>query len=499
MAVLETNIQPSSPALVKARAVSGIKILTMRTLISIVLRIISSLVLAHLLFPRDYGLFAVVSYITGLGMFLCDVGLSSALVRQSHAPTKDESVTVFWCQQIFTTLASATIILSAPWMVHLYGLSSAAHLLIVSMSLGLFFSSLRIVPMMALERDLQFPTIARCELTENVVQTISTIALASLHWGAWALVGGCLLRGAVGLICVWAASPWRPEGKFQFAIVKRLAAFGFAFQLNAIVPSLVSGWAPMIVGRILGVAAVGLVGWATNIASVPLMLSGIINRVAFPSYSRLQADPEALGRYLGSSIRRLGALFSLLCPLVVIACPVLIPLLFRARWAPAIPLVQWFSLECAVLTITGLLASTQNATGLAGERLAVTIGVGAMRWSVAYIVVRHFGLVGIGPSMFMISLSEMGLSSYLVRRRNSGCKRVTREVFEPIVIGGGLLAVSLAGGWAVASGHLLLQTTVSLFLFLLSVSLLEAFTRGRVFLKEIHALTMMMRPTEQKA
>ena len=181
-------------------------------------------------------------------------------------------------------------------LLHLYKLSPAALLLLVVMSLGLFLSSLRVIPMMALERDLQFPVIARCELIENLAQTTGTILLAYLGWGAWALAGGGIVRGVVGLACVWAASPWRPQGRFHFAIVKQLARFGVAYQLNAIVPSLLGGWMPLVVGRLLGVAAVGMVGWAANIASVPMMLSGVLNRVAFPAYSRLQSDPEALGR-----------------------------------------------------------------------------------------------------------------------------------------------------------------------------------------------------------
>ena len=479
---------------IKSRAISGIKVLTLRTFVSILLRVISSLVLARLLFPKDYGVFGVVSFIAGLGMYLCDVGLASALVRQEAKPTRNEAFTVFLTQQIITGLVVFTLIVTAPLLIHMYALSSSAATILYAMALGLFFSSLRIVPMMALERDLQFPVIARCELIENVVQTGSTILFAFLGWGPWALAGGGLVRGVVGLGLVWAASPWRPEGRFEFAIVKRLAKFGFAFQLNAIMPALIGGWMPLVVGRFLGVAAVGLVGWATNLASVPLMLSGVLNRVAFPAYSRLQSDPEALGRYLGSSIRRISAVFSLLIPIFVIVCPVLIPPLFHARWIPAIPLVQWFSLECAVLTLTGLLASTQNATGHAGERLGMTLAVGALRWGLGFLAVRQLGLLGIGPTMFMISFIEMGISAYLVKWRNSGCSRLLRETLEPIFIVGLLLAISIAAGTAFAHQQTLLRTTVSLIVFLSLLALREVKTCGHSIQKELHALFAMLRP-----
>ena len=490
----EENESPTAAA-VKTRAVSGVKVLAARTLVSVLLRVVSSLVLARLLFPQDYGVFAVFSYITSIGMFLGDVGLSGALVRQERKPSKNEMFTVFCSHQAITAVIVTAIIASSPLVVHLYSLPYSALPLLVGMSLSLFFLSLRIVPMMALERDLQFTAIARCELIENVVQTASTIALAALGCGAWALAGGGLLRGAVGLVCVWTASPWQLQGSFHFAIVKRLAKFGLAFQLNALVPTLLGGWMPIVVGRILGIAVVGLVGWATNIASVPMMLSGVLNRVAFPAYSRLQSDPEALGRYLISSIRRISAVFCLLVPLVVIVCPVLIPALFRARWTPAIPLVQWFSLECVVLTLTGLAASTQNATGRAGERLGVTIGVGLTRWVFSYVSIAYFGLAGIGPTVFLISLSELLLTCYLVQRRNSGCATLVKEVLGPLLTVGAALALALGGGLLVAHGGPLLRTAVSLLIFAALMSAREFVTQGRLLTSELRALLAMFRPS----
>ena len=450
--------------------------------------------LARLLFPKDYGLFGVVSYITGLGMFLSDVGLASALVRQETKPTRNEAFTVFVSQQIITGLVVAAVIGTAPLLIHLYALSPSARTLLYAMGFGLFLSSLRVVPTMALERDLSFPAIARCELLENIVQTGSTIGFAYLGWGAWALAGGGLLRGIVGLALVWAASPWHPVGRFELAIVKRLARFGLAFQLNAIVPTLLGGWMPLVVGRVLGIAAVGLVGWATNLASVPMMLSGVLNRVAFPAYSRLQSDPEALGRYLGSSIRRISAVFTLLIPLFVIVCPALIPALFHARWVPAIPLVQWFSLECIVVTLTGLLASTQNATGYSSERLGVTVLVGGLRWGFGWLAVRQFGLLGIGPVMLLISFCEMWGTAHLVMRRNSGCSALMRETLTPLLTVGVILAVALGTGRVVAPLNALLQTLIALLIFSVLMALREAVTGGRLLTSELRGVYAMLRP-----
>ena len=480
-------------AAIKTRAVSGVKVLAARTLISVLLRVVSSLVLARLLFPKDYGVFGVVAYIAGLGMFLSDVGLASSLVRREAKPTRDEAFTVFCTQQIITGIVVVAVIVTTPLLIHIYALSPSAKSLLYGMSFGLFLSSLRIVPMMALERDLQFPVIARCELLENLAQTGSTITFAYLGWGAWALAGGGLVRGIVGLSLVWAVSPWQPVGRFEFSIVRRLAPFGFAFQLSAIIPTLMGGWMPLIVGRLLGVGAVGLVGWAANLASVPMMLSGVLSRVAFPSYSRLQADPEAFNKYLSSSIRRVGAIYSLVVPLVVLAFPILILVLFRARWAPAIPLVQWFSLECSLLTLTGLLASAQSALGRAGERLTVTILTGLFRWFGGYLAIVKFGLLGIGPTMFFISLSEMLATGYLLQRRNNG-NRILRELVSQVVSTGFLLGTALVASFTIAHNQIVLRTVVSIAILLVLILVRELLMGGRFIFQELRGFIRMFNP-----
>ncbi len=432
-----------SSAEVKARARKGVFVLTARTLASQGLRVVSALVLSRLLFPADYGLFGIVSYATSLGVFLGDLGLSAALVHQSHEPTEDETTTIFWSHQALTGLIVAAVIALAPWLVEGYALGSQALPMIHVMALGLFLSSLRVIPLMALERKLAFPLIARAELLENVAQVAATLALAALGFGAWALAIGGLVRGAVGLVFIWLASPWRPRGSVRFSVIRRLLGFGLAFQLPPLVAALAAGWVPLVVGHVLGKEAVGLVNWAWALASTPMMLSVVLNRVAFPAYCRLQEDPVGFADYLRTSLRRLSAALGLLIPLAVLAMPVAVPLFFGERWVPAVGLVQWFSMEALLTTLIGLLATAQNAGGRPWERLAVTVGVGAAKWALGTWLIHHFGLAGVGPLGLMVGLGELWLTAWLVTRLNPALRGLVAEVVEPFVTVGMLLLGAL--------------------------------------------------------
>ncbi|WP_163990468.1 oligosaccharide flippase family protein [Pyxidicoccus caerfyrddinensis] len=440
----ETAVPEVSTGEVKARALKGMFVLAARTAASQGLRVVSALFLSRLLFPSDYGLFGIVSYAASLGVFLGDLGLSAALVRQPHEPTRDETFTIFWCHQALTAVIVAAVCALAPQLTEGYALGEGAVPMVCALALGLFLSSLRVIPLMALERKLAFPVIARAELIENVVQVITTISLAALGFGAWALALGGLVRGAVGLVLVWWASPWRPHGAFRLDVLKRLLSFGLAFQLPPLVGAMVAGWVPLVVGGILGKEAVGLVNWAWALASTPMMLSIVLNRVAFPAYCRLQEDPAGFAEYLRTSLRRLSAVLLVAIPCVVLVLPVAVPLFFGERWVPAVALVQWFSLECVLTTLTGLLATAQNAGGRPWERLAVVVGVGAVKWGVGTWAIQRFGLAAIGPMGVLVGLAELWVTAWLVARLNPALRGLVSQVVEPFVTVGLLLAGACA-------------------------------------------------------
>lgn len=479
---------------VKVRAQRSIVALGLRTLGSLGLRVVSSLALSRLLFPSDYGAFAIVAFTAAMGAYLGDLGLSASLVRQQHEPTEDEISTAFWSHQGFTVVIVAVLLGFAPLIARAYDLGTSGALMVCAVALGLFFHSLRVIPIMMLERNLHFPAIARAELVESVAQTAATILLAALHWGPWALIGGGLVRGAVGLGMLWAAAAWRPRGKVRWDIVKRLLGFGIWFQLNGIVPAILGGWIPLVVGRLEGKDAVGLVNWAWALASVPLALSSVLNRVAYPAYSRMQQDAEGLAEYLRTSIRRISAVLCIIVPFGVIALPFLIPTLFGERWSPASVLVQWFMLEGAMQAVHGLLNSQQNASGHARERVYVLIGSSLLRCGLGTLAVMHWGIVGIGVTATAITLTEMCLSAWLVARRNPHLSGLEFQVMEPFLTVGALLAFAV-GLSRIASGQygLLVQALVGTGMLAVLVLARERSRRGLSLVGEVRAVVAHVR------
>ena len=444
------NSQAINSQQVKEKAVTGAKSLGVRTVVSFGLRIISSLTLSHFLVSHDYGLFGVASAIAGLGQYFCDVGMGSVLLMQEKEPTADELTTVFWLQQGITSLIIAAIVLCLPLLLKLYNAPPAAAPILVVMSVSMLFAALRVAPIVQLERSLDFVPQAKAEMLENLAQVVGNLVFAVLHFGPWALVGGSVAGRIVGLVALWYASPWTRRGRFRLDLAKRLVGVGTRFQINILAPIIISNGSPVIITRLLGVGALGLLNWSLTIASVPLLLSGVLNRIAFPALTRLQSDPAEMGRVTSILVRRTSTIMGLSVVPLVIFSPIFVPLVFGRQWTPALTLFQWVIMDNINAITVGLLAQTLSAAGHLTPRLIGAIVGGFARLGFLYIGARFFGLPGIGAGGFLGTLTELAILALFTRKYIAGSSKIGEDIGLPI------LGMQAVGGAAMLATHYLL-------------------------------------------
>lgn len=484
---------PSQADEVKQQALSGVKALGVRTIYSLGLRVIQSLALARLLTEHDYGTFGVATYISSLGTYFSNGGFGGGLIQREEPPTPREMFTLFAVQQAIILVFILIVMAFMPAITQLYKLDAQGVTITVVMTWSMLLCTLRLVPMLKLERDLSFREIARIELMENSVRTILTVALAFFHLGAWSLTIGQIVGLVVLLGASWVISGWKPKFEFDLNVMKPLLRFGIPFQFNILLPALLTMPFTATLSNILGLSSYGFYNWALALASIPAMLSAIINKVAFPAYARLQEHPEELGQYVGTASRRIGAILFTIFSFATICCPPFIPVIFDPKWTPAIPLVQWMILEFVLSSLTGNLAAVQNAVGRPMERTWITLIMGLVRWGLVFVVARTFGLAGVGPlAMFLPTCIELVVTTYLVHRHNSGCKNLFRDIFEPIIATGIVLIASFGIGHLLMPNHVWGQWAISSACFIVLTAVREFFTPFSVIRSEIPGILKLL-------
>ena len=461
MAATTTTSEAVGASEVRARAVSSVKAMGVRAIVKLMLSVCSTIFLSHLLFPKDTGLFAVAASTAGFSWFLCEAGLKTVLLWQEHIPTDDEKATVFWTGQFLSVLVVVCVGLFMPQILQANKIDSSATWLIMAMTMGIFLQSLRTVPSVILERDVRFEGLARNEIVEKVVQVVSVVTLAKLGFGPWALVASDLGSRALNLAMLWRIAPYLPRGTFRLRLLLFLFRKGLPIYLSGLLYSAVGTVQSTLFSRFVGVAVLGLYSWSINLLSVITIFTTMLNGVAFPTFSRLQNEPEELGKMALQGVRSLIVILGSVLPLVIFVAPLFVPFLFP-RYKEATPFIQWGVVEIVLQSAIGLLAQWQSASGRALDRSMTVVAIGIVRMALLYFAATIFGIKFLPSLLYLASFAEVVVTCIFIYANITGGRTIFREVMLPIIGLGAATALAafigeiLVHGWAGAAAGLII-------------------------------------------
>jgi O-antigen/teichoic acid export membrane protein len=300
---------------------------------------VSTVVLARLLTPADFGLVAMVSAITGLGQAFADLGLSEATIQRKDI-THDQISALFWTNGaigLALTLITAAL---APLLAKFYREPKLIEITLV-LSLTFLIGGLRVQADALLKRQMRFSSLAVRDIASSAIGVCVAIVTAKAGLGYWALVALPLTFNLIQMALSWLMVNWRPSLPRRDANVGSMIAFGgnvaasyFMMNVNRSSDNVLIGWH-------LGATPLGLYSRAYNLLMLPVrQLSLPITSVAVPAFSRIQGDPERFARYY---LRATNLMMWISAPvfgfLLVAAQPVIILTLGR-QWRAAAPVFQ---------------------------------------------------------------------------------------------------------------------------------------------------------------
>jgi O-antigen/teichoic acid export membrane protein len=320
-------------------------------------------VLARLLGPEAYGVLALALVVTTAGdLLIKDAGWSEALIRKRDLDSIDLNSVFWFVLAVSAGLLVVATLIAAPFA-SWFGEPEVARIL-PWLGVLLPLSALTLIPDALLRRALEFRVIALRAVVGTLCGGVAGITLAVSGGGVWSLVVFQLTQAMVGVIVLWRACPWRPglEGS-----AKRLAG-------NAGFVSGVFGdrifWlvdfvcARVLIGQALGPVLLGYYSLAQKILELTRrMLVAPITRVAMPAFANVAPEAAPLREALLFSMQVSAAVaFPGFVGLAIVA-PDIVPLLFGARWTPAVPAIQIAVLLGPILPLTRLSTALLLAVG----------------------------------------------------------------------------------------------------------------------------------------
>ena len=315
----------------------------------------STAVLARLLTPRDFGLLAMVTAITGFVGLFKDMGLSAAVVQRDQV-THQQVSTLFWINLAVCVVLAVVVGAASPAIAWFYG---EPRLTWIAAALAIDFavSGLLLQHQAILNRRMRFVSLVAAQLTARTMSYALAIFLAWRGFEYWALVAMTLSNTAILTAGLWLLSGWLPGLPVRGAGVRAMLVFGanltgFSF-LNYVSRNLDN----LLIGKFVGEAALGLYVKAYSLLMLPLtQLNSPLTAVMIPTLSRLQDQPA---RFARGYLRGVSLSMMVTAPLTAFLffwSEAMILLVLGPQWTAAAPIFR-------ILALAAILQPLGNTTG----------------------------------------------------------------------------------------------------------------------------------------
>jgi O-antigen/teichoic acid export membrane protein len=320
------------------------------------------LVLARLLTPKDFGIYALALGATAFVIHINDVGIIAATV-QWRGRLEDMAPTAATMAFLFSVGLYALVWIGAPYLCNLAS-SPDATPVVRLLTATMVIDGITAVRSAALMRRFQQDKLTMANLAGFLVQAPVAIVLAISGAGpfSWAVaqLSGAAVTG--GFVFALAKVPF--EVGFDREVGRKLLRFGFPLAASLGVEAILVNADYVIVGRLLGVTALGFYLLAFNVSSwVPSIITTGVRYVSIAGFSRLAEEEGSLEAGARRSIPIMVALVLPITVLTAILSPDLVAFLYGGTWAPAAPVLRFLMILMAGRVLTSFAFDILTSAG----------------------------------------------------------------------------------------------------------------------------------------
>lgn len=310
-----------------------------------IISILSTMILARLLTPADFGLMALVSSIYALIELLKGFGFDMALI-QNQQSDQSHYDTAWTLSIIFSIIASILIWLfgeKISWYYHDSRLESA----LVIIALLVFIDGFNNIGTVEFRKNLNFQKEFKYQLLIKLSGFFVTIPLAFLLRNYWALLIGMLSNTIVSVFLSYKLQSYRP--KFSLRAKNDLIKFCSWLYINNVLQVFNKNSQNFLLARMSGSGSLGIYSLADEVAMITTAeIIAPINRAAYPGYAKLAHDKCNLKLVYLNTLSFIS-LIALPCAIgVATVSPLIVPLMLGVQWGDTIPIIQLLALSSAI-------------------------------------------------------------------------------------------------------------------------------------------------------
>jgi O-antigen/teichoic acid export membrane protein len=377
----------------KKRSLQGGAVTVMTNGVQLFIQLGSTMILARILTPQDYGILGMVMAFAGMAGLFLNLGLSTATIHRSVISHAQVS-TLFWINAGMGFLLMLFLAGLSPVVAWFY---KEPELTPVTLALSVPFllSGLSVQHNALLNRQMRFFSLAVIQVVSMLGGIFVAIFAALQGLGYWALVLNNIVHSICSVSGAWLAVRWIPGLPRRDAGVGSMIKFGADLVAFDFVNYFSRNLDTVLIGRFHGSGPLAMYSKAYQLLMMPIQnIRNPMMQVAMPALSRLQNEPESYRKYY---IKFLSILAFLSMPLVAflyVCSDQIILIVLGDQWIDASVLFKILALVAIIEPVISTQGLVMITTG--NSRRYFILGViGAFLTSSAFIVGIQWGAKGV--------------------------------------------------------------------------------------------------------
>jgi len=365
-----------------------------------------TIILVRLLAPTDFGIMSIALLSLGVVAVFTETGIGTAII-QKKGNNRDILNTAWSISVLRGFFLFGLLYLLSPAIANFYDNPSIQPILKV-VAFTFLLSGLTNMGVILLQKELDFKKKILYDQVTNVSNIVFAIIFAFILKSVWALILGHVIGTLVGLIFSYVVHPFRPSFKLDIRIAKDLFRFGKHVFAMGIFMFLITRGDDALVGKILGLGALGFYALAYNLSNIPATaITHVISQVSFPAYSKAQDDLEKLKRGYLKVLKFTSILVVPLAAGLFILAPDFIRIVYGERWVSMIPAVLVMSFLGLFRAISATMGPIFLAVGKPYILNRIKLSEFALMAVIIYPLTKALGIVGAsiaGTLVYLLSL-----------------------------------------------------------------------------------------------
>ena len=326
------------------RVVSGVAWSFSEKLLSMVVQMAVSIIVARQLAPADFGVMAILTFFTSVALTIVDSGFSQTLIRK-ESPTDGEYRSVLGFNVAMSAILYVVLVALAYPLARFYEqpvISDIAPVLFLVLPIN----SLCVVQTVMFTREFRFALLSKIVFASSLISGIVAVVMALAGCGIWSLVAQRLLMMGIKAAAFWSIRRWRSSERFSLSLLRSMAPFSLRLLATDLISAVYNNVAQLFIGKIYSAHALGFYSQAQKLKDLPVTSAvQAVQGVTYPALAKIaDTDDKFSAGYLRIINLLSFAVFPVMLGMVAIA-PEMFMLLLGEKWMPTVPYFEILALS----------------------------------------------------------------------------------------------------------------------------------------------------------